>query len=146
MADHTLTPEQLKALKGLAPFSKDAVHKFTPPCFQKDIFPEEVRPVFHLKPLSRKAKKDMIRKGMEVSKEDSDVDLDTVKDLIRPFIVDIERLFDVGEQAFVEFKKDADGTMSAELFHSIPNVVINEVTEELMVISGLKEPEELGLR
>jgi len=147
MADFKLTPEQAKALRGLAPFSKDAVHKFTPPSFKKDVFPEELRPIFHLKPLSRAAKKDMVRKGLEMSKADEkDVDLDAVKDLIRPFITNIERLFDIGSQGFVEYRTDEDGTMSKDLFFSIPNTVINEVTDEMMLISGLKEPEALGLK
>ena len=145
MADIRLTPEQARAMRGLAPFSKDAVSKFTPKCFNKEVFPEEYRPIFHLKALTRKAKKEMVNKGLALQKDDSSVDLEDMKELIRPFIVNIERLYDIGSETFVEYATDPDGYISKDLFHSIPSTVINEITSELTIISGLKAQESLGL-
>ena len=144
---------------GLLPLGVDAKHEFKPKYF--DRLPKEYRAIFFLKPLNNRLKREWLRvikliylegiaeiSGIQTSLDEfknyDDKEEFELREIIRKSIIGWEGLKNSKGES-IPFEKGDDGFLDEELFASLPDTLIGEFTEELNIISCLKDPELLGL-
>lgn len=140
MADkRILTEDERKLLEGLAPFNVNSTTEYIPKPHQA--LPEALRPVFKLRAF-RKEEADVARKVLGALK---DTDEQKLREMVRVVIQGMDNLYDAATGELIEFKAAPDGGMDKDLFSTIPINVSSDILLYVCRISGLLNPEKLGL-
>lgn len=146
------TDEVKKQLIGLLPFDDEATEDYTPTPFDK--VPEDLRPVFVIRPLKQCERDRMslyinkltVMEGSEAKqKELADLN-DKMNDIIRQCVVDVRNLYDLGTRKVIEFSSDDSGGMAKKLWQKIPESVKTNLYYRVNGISGLFYSESVALR
>jgi catalase len=113
--------EMVRKLAGLLPVTNDFTINFTPKCF--DEIDQDFRPVFTLKPFTQKEVKEI------AAKMANKVDQDFIMEQVKTKIVSWSNLINISTQEDVQF--------DVNIIDTFPTKIINELTSELLRISGL---------
>lgn len=134
-------------MRGLLPFDGDSVELYTPKEYQE--LENDFQPVFHVKPWNQE-QKEKVEIIIEKLSSDKTKNEDKVKvnkeigELCRSQVVNIEKLYDVGKNDFIEIKIE-DGCISKKDWSKIPQKIQTSVYFCLNSISGLLPAEVVGL-
>jgi hypothetical protein len=148
--------KDIKDFIGLLPLGIDAKHNFQPKYFDK--FPKDYRMKFVLKPLNNLLKREWLRVVKVIMFEELHYmqnDIESInkydqnneyelRDIIRKSVVGWEN-FKTANNDSIMFELDDDGFLKDELFSLLPDTIIAELTNEINLISCLKDVEKLGL-
>lgn len=134
-------------MRGLLPFDGDSVEYYTPKEYKE--LEEDFRPVFHLKPWNQEQKEKVeiiIEKlSSEKTKNEDKIKVNKeIGELCRSQVVNIEKLYDVGKNDFIEVEIE-DGCISKKDWSKIPQKIQTSVYFCLTSISGLLSSEVVGL-
>ena len=125
-----LTPEMKKKLAGLLPCNNDFTVEYTPESVKE--LDKEFQYSFTLKPWNNNEMTN-ISKKMSGTPDDS-----TILDLIRKQIVGLNNLINLSTEECVEYAEDDKGSLTKEIFDTVPQRVKLEIFTELTRISGIK--------
>ena len=138
-----------KKMFGLLPFDEEVIEKFTPKEFEK--LPKEFQPVFHIKPLSA-SDKDKASLTAEkasksgASKKDQEEWNEVLNEITRTHLLNIENLYDVSHNKFIEIKKDeSKNCIHKDIWDKLPKKTQNTLYFCLTSISGITDGESMGL-
>lgn len=127
-----MTNKLKKMLKGALPFSEKETWVFKIERFEVDSIPEDFRPKFTLKPLTN-AELEFAKKVTMNGFEQKDYKVN-LANACKNSILNIECLFDMGKDEFLEFDK------KKEFVYNLPVKMLQEILEELMEVSGMGNP------
>lgn len=135
-------------MRGLLPFDSDSIDSFTPKEYKK--LPIEFQPIFHLKPWIQKEKDKalLISEKLQASNTNSEkIKINNeINCLTRKNIINIENLYDIGNEEFIVVEKDTDfDCVSLDVWDKIPKPIQTSVYFCLSSISGLISSEIVGL-
>jgi hypothetical protein len=152
MPDYKMTKELRQALLSRVPFSSKATIDYTPRFYltkTKGVYdlPEEVRPVFNVRTMSKSDAQKAVMIKMDPNDEDSDSKL---RDITRRSVVSWKRLYDAGTpdgEDLIEIKSrnGDDGYIDKDLFDTLPPYVIADIYLYIAGISGLRQLDKAGL-
>lgn len=123
-----MSPETLKKLAGLLPANSKYTVKFTPDHYNE--IPEELRPVFTLKPWKQK----------ELAKlADIGEDAELAMDAVASQVIGWSNVWELGEDepTEVEYEADSKGGLKRELLDIFPQKITVALLNELTRISGV---------
>jgi hypothetical protein len=140
MADRVMTEEERREMMGLLPFSREETIPFTPKCY--DRFPEDFKPVFTLKPMDDKTKRQVLKSIKNIKNVEDEI----FREYVRKHCVKWENYYDLGTKEKVVFEPAEDGGCKQDLFSSVPAKPCGQLLQYLCRISGLwTEAEKEGL-
>jgi hypothetical protein len=125
-----LDAETKKKMLGLFPVNNEFTVEFTPEEYNE--LPEEIRPVFVIKPWNEAQCKAM---GKEYEK---DPDQDSILDKVRQQVVGLKNLINLATETEVAYEEDPKGGMSKTLFSLLPILVKTAILYHLLKISGIQ--------
>lgn len=171
MTNYVLDEETKKKLLGLMPLTQEGTIKFTPKCFED--LPEEVRPVFIQRALSRQEKSKITEieenflksisgfveqkdGAVAVScKSQNDVSLFTIElrkktdvehELARKTVIGWEKVYSPATCKEIAFVADADKSADVDLFSGFCKEAKSELFKNALKISALTQEEKQGLK
>lgn len=151
MEERVLTPEMREKLLGDMPFNSDSTIEFTPKHYlRKDekgdfILPEEYRPVFILKGMTKPQRQKGRKLVIKMSEELKEDDQGHVVDLTRLNVIGWRNMFDLGTMKEFKFNAETDGGCEKKLFDSIPVSIVGQIFFEQCRISGILDTDKLSL-
>ena len=152
MADHVMTKELREQMLGLLPFSTDAKLEYTPAPYtmkrtqadgtETDAVPEEYRPSFTLRRMTRKE-----LDTMKTLTKNKKVEDDTLCDIVANIVLGWENLWDLGTNQIIPYKADPNGGCDRELFRSsVPSPIIADLAMCMIRMNGILGTEHLSLK
>ena len=140
MADRRLSEETRQQLLGLLPFSVGSTIEFTPERFGG--VEEEFRPGYTIRGFtqeeSTKVKK-LLRNVKDANEEE-------LNEYARMIVMGWKNIFDTGTFEEIEYKADPAGGCDKDLFKIFPDTTKGDILFYGVKISGLIDPEKLGLK
>jgi hypothetical protein len=140
MSEARMDEATREQLLGLLPFSVGSHHKFTPERLAS--LPEEYRPVFHIRRLTTLEKKNI----KNLFKEKGTNAEDRTLDIVRKVLVGWDNLIDAATNEPIDFLTGEGGVIDKDLWEGLPDLIKAAIVTETCMISGLIDPEKLGLK
>lgn len=150
MTKRILDEETKKLLQGYVPFSCDAIYHHTPDLFTKSNIPKELHPVFNLRCLKQSELTQLKANHAALIKDDTDSMLESISEsnnqIYRKCVTGWKNLFDAGTGELIEAKTDTDGSISKDLWCTLPIWIVNDLSIVIRRISGVSTVEQLSLK
>jgi len=149
MADIRMTREMREELLGLLPFSTKATLDYVPaPYMLKNdqdefVVPDELRPTFTLRAMSRE-EMDTMRQKSKTSKMDDEA----LRDIVASVCTGWADLYDISPEVpeLIDYKQDPKGGADREVFAMVPAPVVADLAMCILRMNGLMGTEAMGLR
>lgn len=147
-----MTAEKREELLGLLPFSTKATLEYIPgPYLMKKgdtgqeeyVVPENMRPVFSIRAMTRGEMDDLKRKSKGQQMDD-----DKLREVVASVVVGWKDLYDIAPEIPEEipYKQDPKGGADRETFRLVPAPVVADLAMCILRMNGLMGTEAMGLR
>jgi len=148
--EKVMTAELREQLMGLLPFSSDATLDYMPAPYlmkkgdtEEYAVPEQYRPTFTLRAMTRKELDELKRRNKGKVLDDSEL-----RDVIAKIVVGWTNLWDIGPvpPQEIPYKADPAGGSDKDCFARVPAVIVADIAMMMVRMNGILGTESLGLR
>lgn len=142
MEKRVLDAEARRKLLGLMPFSEEATIDFIPERLKKTGLDAELLPVFQISALTKGEARELAK----ITTKDAGWNEEELRSYARKHTRGWKNLLDLGTMVEIPFEPAEDGGAKADAYVRIPDLIMADILFEIIKISGLGDPEKLGLK